>query len=59
MIDWIITNETGKDKEYFESHPTSKRKVYRICNQCCEGSWVRYCDSHKLCRSCSVRKCSL
>lgn len=30
----------------------SHKKVWRICDGCQKGSYVRYCDSHKLCSSC-------
>ena len=56
MIDYIITeHETGFNKEYFDNHPSSNRKVYRICDKCEKISWVEYKNGDKLCRSCSLK----
>ena len=54
MIDWGITkNKIGVDEKYFINYPGSHKKIYRICDQCGKGKWIRYKYCSKLCLKCS------
>lgn len=55
MINWEITYASiGKNKEYFNIHPNSHKKVYTMCQICGLWRWTEFRLSHKLCRSCSI-----
>ena len=57
LIEFNITkHETGIDLDYFNKHPKSHKKVYRICDECGKGSWIRYSNNKlSLCHSCSLK----
>lgn len=57
IIDWQITKESiGNNKEYFDNHPSSHKKVYVMCLICGLYRWTEYRLSHKLCRSCISKR---
>jgi hypothetical protein len=54
MIDYKITfSETGFNKRYFDKYPKSGKKVYRICDKCKQGKWIKKLQYKNLCQSCS------
>lgn len=56
MIDYEITlSKTGLLKEYFEKYPKSTKLVYRICEKCGKGKWIKIAGYRNLCRSCSKK----
>ena len=60
MINWKKTeSETGLNKSYFDVHPQSNKKVYRICDNCWKKSWIEFRFVTKLCRSCALKGRSL
>jgi len=56
MIDYEITfKKTGYGKEYFDKYPKSRKFVYRICNKCNKGIWIKKNSYHNLCGSCAAK----
>lgn len=56
MIDYEITKyETGIDKDYFDNHLNSHKKVYVRCQMCDCWRWTEYRLSDKLCKSCALK----
>ena len=61
MIDYNLTeHETGINKEYFIKFPKSHRLVYKVCDKCKNGKWIKYNQNKQsLCKSCSLTGRSL
>lgn len=55
MINYEITkHDTGISKEYFNNHPTSHKKVYKVCDKCGKSAWIEFRNKSDFCRSCSL-----
>lgn len=53
MIDW---NRTKTSKEYFNKYPKTRKEVLRICDECNNEKWIRFCNYSNLCITCSNKK---